>query len=176
MTIVKKTASLSKTHQPPWQPKTQRQPQQTQYSSSLTHNQDDHEEHFVPEQEKKAKKSLNQPCAIMTTENEATGIPADEGGDLDFTTLKKKKRCVIDAEVAELEAKLKEARLTDERGATAVGGDPFGNPDGAEQVIQQTQDDEEHAWLQSDRDSNYEQVPIARLISCSRSRLCNLFL
>jgi len=52
----------------------------------------------------------------MITENETTEIPANEGGDLDFTNLKKKKRRVIDAEVAGLEANLKEARIPDDRG------------------------------------------------------------
>ena len=67
---------------------------------------------------------------------------------------------MIDAEVAELEANLKEARITDDRGPAAVGSDPFDMADDANQVIEQTQDNEEQAWLQNDRDYNYEQGPV----------------
>ena len=54
-----------------------------------------------------------------------------------------------------------------------MGSDPFDMADDANQVIEQTQDNEEDARLESDRDYNYEQGPV---ILRSRNRLSNLFL
>jgi hypothetical protein len=87
---------------------------------------------------------------------------AAEGGDadLDFTSLKKKKKKrVIDTEDAELEAKLKEAGIIDDRDQELDGDDPFGKVEGDEpRTVSDDRKAEEEAWLKSDRDYTYEEV------------------
>src|SRR5271170_4065006 len=90
----------------------------------------------------------------------ADEAPAEEGDDLDFSNLKKKKKKrVIESEVAAFDAKLEEAGLVDEdKDIEVEGEDPFSQADGEEPSIEEEKKEEE-AWLKSDRDYTYEEVP-----------------
>jgi translation initiation factor 2 subunit 2 len=74
---------------------------------------------------------------------------AEEAADLDFLSLKKKKKKrVIEAHVAELDAQLEEAGLVVEKDTEVQ----------VEDGEEQSQEDEEAAWLKSDRDYTYDEV------------------
>lgn len=79
-----------------------------------------------------------------------TEEPMEEGDDLDFSSLKKKKKRVIDEQVAALDAQLEEAGIVDDKDQIE-GDDPFN----AEEQVTAT---EEEGWLKSDRDYTYEEV------------------
>jgi translation initiation factor 2 subunit 2 len=130
------------------------------------------EEDLFAGKKKKAKKILKDTSAFDDDDDDASASAsagaggaaeaAAEGGDadLDFSSLKKKKKKrVIDTEVAELEAKLEEAGIVDDRDQELEGDDPFGKAEGDEA---RAEDDdgkaEEEAWLKSDRDYTYEEV------------------
>jgi len=88
---------------------------------------------------------------------DATETPTQEVDDLDFSNLKKKKKKrVIDDEVAALEAKLEEAGIVDDKEHDVEGEDPFATKGDAAET--EVHEDEEEAWLKSDRDYTYEEV------------------
>ena len=81
--------------------------------------------------------------------------PAEEGEDLDFSNLKKKKKKRgIDEQLASLDAQLEEAGVLDEK---VEGEDPFAKGEGEETSLTDGKDEEE-AWLKSDREYTYEEV------------------
>lgn len=82
-----------------------------------------------------------------------TEEPTEEGDDLDFSSLKKKKKRVIDEQVAALDAQLEEAGIVDDKDQVE-GEDPF-KTEGEDEVATAT---EEEGWLKSDRDYTYEEV------------------
>ena len=113
---------------------------------------------------KKPKKILKDTTAVSAAadgDDDAAGGAAEaEGGDadLDFSSLKKKKKKrVIDTEVAELEAKLEEAGIVDDKEQEVEGDDPFAKAEGGEDFADDGKNEEE-AWLKSDRDYTYEEV------------------
>ena len=103
---------------------------------------------------KKAKKIL------LNDGDEGAGGAAEttpEVDDLDFSNLKKKKKKrVIDDEVAALDAKLEEAGVVDDKEPDVEGEDPFVTK--GEEAQTEDHQDEEEAWLKSDRDYTYEEV------------------
>jgi translation initiation factor 2 subunit 2 len=116
---------------------------------------------------KKPKKILKDTSAFddgddaSASASAGAGDAAEAAGDeLDFSSLKKKKKKrVIDTKVAELEAKLEEAGIVDDKDQELEGDDPFGKAEGDE--TRGEEDDgkaEEEAWLKSDRDYTYEEV------------------
>jgi len=112
---------------------------------------------------KKPKKILKDTSAVSAaTDGDDDGAAEAEGGDadLDFSSLKKKKKKrVIDTEVAELEAKLEEAGIVDDKEQDVEGDDPFAKAEGGEDLAAADDGkDEEEAWLKSDRDYTYEEV------------------
>ena len=104
---------------------------------------------------KKAKKIL-----LNAGDAEGAGDAAgttQEVDDLDFSNLKKKKKKrVIDDEVAALDAKLEEAGVVDDKEPDVEGEDPFATK--GEEAQTEDHQDEEEAWLKSDRDYTYEEV------------------
>jgi translation initiation factor 2 subunit 2 len=123
------------------------------------------EEDLFAGKKKKAKKILKDTSAFDDDNDDDASAGAGDaaeavGDDLDFSNLKKKKKKrVIDTEVAELEAKLEEAGIVDDRDQELEGDDPFGKGEGDEAGAED--DDrkvEEEAWLKSDRDYTYEEA------------------
>lgn len=117
------------------------------------------EEDMFPGKKKKAKKILlnagdDGEDGVAATASGET--PAEEGDDLDFSNLKKKKK--KRADVAAFDAKLEEAGIVDDKEADIEGDDPFAKGEGDEASMEAEQDGEEEAWLKSDRDYTYEEV------------------
>jgi translation initiation factor 2 subunit 2 len=108
------------------------------------------DEPMFPAKKKAAKKILKD---TGDADNDAPEEnPADDEA-LDFSSLKKKKKKrVIEDQVAALDAQLEEAGVVDDKEAEVEGEDPFK----AEGVGQD--ENEEEAWLKSDRDYTYEEV------------------
>jgi translation initiation factor 2 subunit 2 len=105
---------------------------------------------------KKAKKILLN-AGDTEGESGAAETTPQEVDDLDFSNLKKKKKKrVIDDEVAALEAKLEEAGVVDDKEHDVEGEDPFATK--GEEAQTEDHQDEEEAWLKSDRDYTYEEV------------------
>lgn len=114
---------------------------------------------FLAGMKKKKKSSLKKPSGdAAAEEGTAADGDAEDGGDLDFSSLKKKKKKrVIENQVAELEARLEEAGVVaDKEAEGAEGEDLFAKP--GEEVEEVSPEDEEAAWLKSDRDYTYEEV------------------
>lgn len=87
--------------------------------------------------------------------NDATDEKPGDEEELDFSSLKKKKKKrVIEDQVAALDAQLEEAGIVDEKEAEVEGEDPF-KAEGEGAVAEEM---EEEAWLKSDRDYTYEEV------------------
>jgi translation initiation factor 2 subunit 2 len=112
----------------------------------------ENEEDMFAGKKKKAKKIL---LNAGDGDEDAAEPPAEEGDDLDFSNLKKKKK--KRADVAAFEAKLEEAGIVDDKEAEVEGDDPFTKGEGDEATVEEGQDEEE-AWLKSDRDYTYEEV------------------
>lgn len=92
---------------------------------------------------------------VIGAEGSVEGVTTEsataEGEELDFSSLKKKKKKILVAEEtkAEFEAKLEEAGIADEK---VDDEDPFAVDKPSEEG------NEEEAWLKSDRDYTYEEV------------------
>ena len=113
----------------------------------------DAEEPMFPSKKKAAKKILKD--ADDADADAAEEKPADDG-ELDFSSLKKKKKKrVIEDQVAALDAQLEEAGVVDDKEAEGEGEDPF-KAEGKATAL--GEEDEEEAWLKSDRDYTYEEV------------------
>ena len=81
--------------------------------------------------------------------------------DLDFSSLKKKKKKrVIDDQVASLDAQLEKAGVLDEKDETE---DIAEKEEGEEGTTVEDGKAEEEAWLKSDRDYTYEEVHLITL-------------
>ena len=93
---------------------------------------------------------------MVNTDDVGADEPAEEGDDLDFSSLKKKKKRVIDEQIAALDAQLEEAGVIDDKEADIDGDDPFAKGEGEEEVM--ATENEEEGWLKSDRDYTYEEV------------------
>jgi translation initiation factor 2 subunit 2 len=118
---------------------------------------DDTEELLFPAKKKAAKKILKDTGDAAN--DDADEKPADEE-ELDFSSLKKKKKKrVIEDQVAALDAQLEEAGIVDDKETEIEGEDPF-KAEGDETVAAE---DEEEAWLKSDRDYTYEEVSVVRI-------------
>ena len=103
---------------------------------------------------KPAKKIL-----LNADEDNIGDAPAEEGEDLDFSSLKKKKKKrVIETQVAELEAKLEEAGVVADKEAEPEGEDDLFAKGEAGEAEEAHEEDEEEAWLKSDRDYTYDEV------------------
>lgn len=75
--------------------------------------------------------------------------------DLDFSSLKKKKKKrVIDDQVASLDAQLEKAGVLDDKDET----EEIGENEVEEGITAEEGKEEEEAWLKSDRDYTYEEV------------------
>jgi len=121
---------------------------------SVTRYLGDNEEDLFAGKKKKAKKIL-----LNAEEGEDGGDRETvEAEDLDFSSLKKKKKKrVIADQVAELDAQLEEAGVIDDKDVEVDGEDLFGKEDTAEREVVSGETEEE-AWLKSDRDYTYEEV------------------
>ena len=127
----------------------------------------DGEEDLFAGKKKKPKKILKDTSAVSVAADDDDDVDAGAAGaaevevadaDLDFSSLKKKKKKrVIDTEVAELEAKLEEAGIVDDKEQEVEGDDPFAKAEGGEDLTDDGKNEEE-AWLKSDRDYTYEEV------------------
>jgi translation initiation factor 2 subunit 2 len=121
----------------------------------------ENEEDLFAGKKKKAKKILvnaGEGGGDSANASTSAAAPTEEGDDLDFSNLKKKKKKrVIDSDVAAFEAKLEEAGVVDDKEADVEGEDPFSKAEGDEVMVEGEQDEEE-AWLKSDRDYTYEEV------------------
>jgi translation initiation factor 2 subunit 2 len=122
------------------------------------------EESMFPAKKKSAKKILKDTAADAEDDG-AEEKPADDG-ELDFSSLKKKKKKrVIDDQIAALDAQLEEAGVVDDKEVEIEGEDPFkGEGDAAPK-----DENEEEAWLKSDRDYTYEEVSISPLVSITNN-------
>jgi len=109
------------------------------------------EEPLFPAKKKSAKKILKD---TTDADNEAAEEKPADDGELDFSSLKKKKKKrVIEDQVAALDAQLEEAGVVDDK-EDVEAEDPFKEEgEGAAK-----EEDEEEAWLKSDRDYTYEEV------------------
>jgi hypothetical protein len=110
------------------------------------------EEDLFSGKKKKAKKIL---VNADDAAEEPAEEPAEEGDDLDFSSLKKKKKRVTDEQIAALDAQLEEAGIVDEKDIEIEGEDPF--VEGAEEKPI-SDEKEEEGWLNSDRDYTYDEV------------------
>ena len=109
------------------------------------------EEPLCPAKKKSAKKILKD--TTIADNNAAEEKPTDDG-ELDFSSLKKKKKKrVIEDQVAALDAQLEEAGVVDDK-EDVEAEDPFKE----EGETAAKEEDEEEAWLKSDRDYTYEEV------------------
>lgn len=121
----------------------------------------ENEEDLFAGKKKKAKKILvnaGEGGGDGANASTSAAAPTEEGDDLDFSNLKKKKKKrVIDSDVAAFEAKLEEAGVVDDKEADVEGEDPFSKAEGDEVMVEGEQDEEE-AWLKSDRDYTYDEV------------------
>lgn len=113
----------------------------------------DAEEPIFPAKKKAAKKILKD---TGNADNDTAEEKLADDGELDFSSLKKKKKKrVIEDQVAALDAQLEEAGVVDGKEAEVEGEDPFkAEGEGAAAV----DENEEEAWLKSDRDYTYEEV------------------
>jgi len=129
----------------------------------------DGEEDLFAGKKKKPKKILKDTSAVSVAADDDDDVDAGAAGaaevevadaDLDFSSLKKKKKKrVIDTEVAELEAKLEEAGIVDDKEQDVEGDDLFAKAGSGDEVAAADDGkDEEEAWLKSDRDYTYEEV------------------
>jgi translation initiation factor 2 subunit 2 len=122
------------------------------------------EEDMFSGKKKKAKKILVN-AGDGDEETEGAAATTEEVGDLDFSSLKKKKKKrVIDDEVAALEAKLEEAGVVDDKEPEVEGEDPFATKGDETELGETLADNEEDAWLKSDRDYTYEEVAPPQLL------------
>jgi hypothetical protein len=89
-------------------------------------------------------------------------MDAGGGEDMAFdpSMKKKKKKRVIDTEVAQLEAKLEEAGIVEDNEQEPGGDDPFAKAEGGDEapLDDDGREQEEQGWLNSDRDYTYEEV------------------
>jgi hypothetical protein len=136
-------------------------PIQRTMSQRLIRDVGENEEDMFAGKKKKAKKILRNTedgGDDASTAAAAVEAPAEEGDDLDFSNLKKKKKKRdIDTKVAALEATLKEAGVVDDKEAEAEGEDPFAK-DEDQEATAEGEANEEEAWLKSDRNYTYEEV------------------
>ena len=118
----------------------------------LTVAEENEEDLFAGKKKKSSKKILKD-----ASEGDAAGTaPADDGDDLDFSSLKKKKKKIaIEDQIATLDAQLEEAGVMDDKDTEVDGDDPFAKGEGEETKDTEA---EEEAWLKSDRDYTYEEV------------------
>jgi len=125
---------------------------------------DDNPDDFLAGMKKKKKPAKK--ILVNAGDDGATAedVPAEEeaeeeGEDLDFSSLKKKKKKrLIESQVTELEARLEEAGIVPDR-THVEGEDPFAKAEGAEAEAEPSGEQEEEAWLKSDRDYTYDEVP-----------------
>jgi translation initiation factor 2 subunit 2 len=106
----------------------------------------------------KKKKSSKKTLKDSSEGDAADTAPAEDGDDLDFSSLKKKKKkSAIEDQIATLDAQLEEAGVMDDKDTEVDGEDPFAKAEGEETKDAEA---EEEAWLKSDRDYTYEEVSV----------------